>query len=354
MTGQDRLRLAGPPAKPPAASAVRATDAAPAARGRGALAGRIGSTQVVYLALAGVMLVGWVLVAIDGGDFLTLETVVGIQQRSAALGIVAVGQTLAILAGSLDLSVAYLISLASLVAAETMAGRDGGIVPAVLAVLVASALVGLVNGLIITRLHVHAFIATLGTALIVRGVVDHLYDGPAGSVPESFQRLGYDRIGPIPVSALLWAAVAVAAWFLLRRTRFGYRVYAVGGDEEVARLSGVRTGRVIVVTHVLCSVCAGVAGLLLAARLGAGAPTVGTDGGYDLESIAAVVLGGTALAGGRGGVAGTVGGVLLLAVLDSVFNQLEINAFVKDVVRGVVIVVAVAVYARRTAGRRPR
>nr|BFE88317.1 ribose ABC transporter permease [Planobispora longispora] len=314
----------------------------------------IGPTQVIYLALLGVMAAGWVLVAIDGGDFLTLETVVGIQQRSAALGIVAVGQTLAILAGSLDLSVAYVISLTSLVAAEIMAGRDGGILPALAAALAVSALIGLVNGLVITRLQVHAFIATLGTALIVKGVLDHLYDGPAGRVPESFQRLGYDRLGPVPVSALLWAGVAAAAWFLLRRTRLGYRIYAVGGDAEVARLSGVRTGRVIVATHVLCSVCAGIAGLLLASRLGAGAPTVGTDGGYDLESIAAVVLGGTALAGGRGGVGGTVGGVLLLAVLDSVFNQLEVNAFAKDVVRGVVIVAAVAVYARRTSRRRSR
>ncbi|WP_326823144.1 ABC transporter permease [Streptosporangium sp. NBC_01756] len=312
----------------------------------------VNPTRIVYLALIAVTVIGWGLVAADGGNFLTLETVVGIQQRSAALGIVAVGQTLAILVGSLDLSVAYLISLGSLVAAEIMAGHDGGVVPAILAVLGVSALVGLVNGLVITRLQVHAFIATLGTALILKGVIDHRYDGPAGSVPESFQRLGYDRLGPVPVSALLWVAVAVTAWFLLRRTPLGYRIYAVGGDADVARLSGVRTSRVVVLTHVLCSLCAGVAGLLLASRLGAGAPTVGTDGGYDLESIAAVVLGGTALTGGKGGVAGTVGGVLLLAVLDSVFNQLEVNSFFKDVVRGVVIVAAVAVYARR--GRKGR
>ncbi|AQZ62316.1 Ribose ABC transport system, permease protein RbsC (TC 3.A.1.2.1) [[Actinomadura] parvosata subsp. kistnae] len=319
---------------------------------RGGLAARLREpTSVVFLALFGLIAVGWVLVALDGGQFLTTESIVGIQQRSAALGIVAIGQTLAILAGSLDLSVAYLISLTSLVAAEIMAGQDGNILPAVAAVLAVSALVGLVNGLVITRLHVHAFIATLGVALIIRGIVDHLYDGPAGKVPESFQLLGYSRIGPIPVSALLWAGVAVVAWFLLSRTRLGYRVYAVGGNEEVARLSGIRTSRVIVLTHVLCSICAGVAGLLLASRLGAGAPTVGTDGGYDLESIAAVVLGGTALAGGKGGVAGTVGGVLLLAVLDTIFNQLEVNSFVKDVVRGVVIVIAVAVYARRIKGR---
>ncbi|WP_336213290.1 ABC transporter permease [Nonomuraea sp. LPB2021202275-12-8] len=312
----------------------------------------INPTRVVYLALAATIVIGWVLVTVDGGNFLTLETVVGVQQRSAALGIVAVGQTLAILAGSLDLSVAYLISLSSLVAAEIMAGQDGGIGPAVLAVLGVSALVGMVNGLIITRLQVHAFIATLGVAFVIKGIIDHLYDGPAGSVPSSFQHLGYDRIGPVPVSALLWAAVAVAAWFLLRRTRLGYRIYAVGGDADVARLSGVRTDRIVVLTHILCSLCAGIAGLLLASRLGAGAPTVGTDGGYDLESIAAVVLGGTVLAGGKGGVAGTIGGVLLLAVLDSIFNQLEVNSFFKDVVRGVVIVAAVAVYARRGRKRR--
>ncbi|GAA4568648.1 ABC transporter permease [Planotetraspora kaengkrachanensis] len=301
----------------------------------------------VYLALALLILLGWLLVALDGGQFVSLENIVGIQQRSAALGIVAVGQTVVILAGSLDLSVAYLISLNSLVAAEIMAGGDGAVLPGVTTVLVVSALVGLVNGLIITRLRVHAFIATLGVALIIRGLLDQRYDGPAGSVPASFLHIGYDRIGPVPVSALLWAAVAVSAWFLLSRTRLGYRIYAVGGDAEVARLSGVRTGRVVVAAHVICSVCAGIAGLLLVSRLAAGAPTVGTDGGYDLESIAAVVLGGTALAGGRGGVAGTVGGVLLLAVLDSVFNQLEVDSFAKDVVRGVVLVAALAIYARR-------
>ncbi|WP_214323498.1 ABC transporter permease [Nonomuraea sediminis] len=298
--------------------------------------------RVVFLALVLVAVIG---AAVGGGDYLTLETVVGIQQRSAALGIVAAGQTLAILAGSLDLSVAYLISLSSLVAAEIM--ETGDVAGGVAAVVAISALVGLVNGTVITKLRVHAFIATLGVGLVIRGVMDHLYDGPAGKVPESFQLLGYSRIGPIPISAMLWAGVALAVWFLLARTRYGYRVYAVGGDVDVARLSGVRTDRVVIVTHVLCSLCAGIAGLLLASRLGAGAPTVGSDGGYDLESIAAVVLGGTALAGGRGGVGGTVGGVLLLAVLDSVFNQLEVNSFFKDVVRGVVIVAAVAIYARR-------
>jgi ribose transport system permease protein len=304
----------------------------------------------IWLAALGVILLGWIVVAARGGDFLTQPTITGILSSCVALGLIALGQTIVILTGSLDLSVAYLASLGTLVAAETMAGQDGNIAIAVLAVLALSAAVGLANGLIVTGLKVHAFIATLGTALILRGWIEDNYTGPAGSVPATFRRLGYDRIGPVPVSVFLLAAVALALWFVLRRTRIGHHMYAVGGDEHAARLSGVRTRRIVVIAHVLCSLCVGIAALFLAARFGAGTPWAGTEARYDLESIAAVVLGGTILAGGRGGVAGTLGGVLVLAVLDSVFDQLSVDPFVKNVLRGVVIIVAVALYAHR---RRP-
>ncbi|WP_082373361.1 ABC transporter permease [Nocardia sp. NRRL S-836] len=307
---------------------------------------------VVYLALAALLVLGSVVVALDGGVLLDQGGILNILTRSTVLGLVAIGQTLVIVTGSLDLSVAYLVGLCSLVAAETMAGSAGMIVPGVLAALLVAAVVGLVNGLVITVLRANAFIATLGVALVLRGYLEHGYTGPAGSVPRAFQHIGYDRIGPVPVAALLMLLLAAAAWWYLRRTRTGYHMYAVGGDVDVARLSGVRTGRTIVTAHVVCSLMAGLAGVFLAARLGSGAPYVGTDAGYDLESIAAVVLGGTALAGGRGGVAGTVGGVLILATLDTIFDDLGVNSFFKDVVRGVVLVVAVALYARRRqAGR---
>jgi ribose transport system permease protein len=305
----------------------------------------------VYAALLGVFVLAWVIVTIDGGNFLTVGNIVNMLQRSVALGIVAAGQTVVILAGSLDLSVAYVISLSSLVAAEVMDGKDANMVPGVLAVVALGVVVGLGNGLVITKLRVNAFIATLGTGLIIKGYMDNRYDGPAGSIGESFENLGYTRFGIIPVSVFLLAGVVAVIYFLLRYTRFGFRLYAVGGDEEVSRLSGVRTHRTIIFAHVVCSLCAALTGLFLASRLGSGTPTVGQEGGYDLESIAAVVLGGTALAGGRGGVLGTIGGVFILAVLDNTFNQLEVNAFLKDVVRGVIIIAAVAVYARRT-GRR--
>jgi ribose transport system permease protein len=301
----------------------------------------------VYAALLGIVVLSWIVVTIDGGTYFTTANIVNILQRSVALGIVAAGQTVVILLGSLDLSVAWLISLSSLVLATTMDGQEANVLQAVLLVLVIGLAVGLANGLIITKLRVNAFIATLGTALIIQGIIQNRFDGPAGAVPASFRDIGYTRFGIIPMSFFLLIAVVAVIWFLLNWTRFGYRIYAVGGSEDVSKLSGLRTHRTIIAAHIVCSLCAVITGMFLAARLGAGTPTVGTDGGYDLESIAAVVLGGTALMGGRGSVLGTVGGVFILAVLDNTFNQLEVNSFIKDVVRGIIIIAAVAVYARR-------
>ncbi|RKQ93079.1 ribose transport system permease protein [Solirubrobacter pauli] len=302
----------------------------------------------VYGALLGIIIIAWIVVTIDGGEFLTTGNIVNMLQRSVALGIVSLGQTVVILLGSLDLSVAALISLSSLVTAQQMDGQSGNVIPAIVIVLLLGAGVGLANGLIITKLRVNAFIATLGMALILGGIIENGWSGPQGGVTDGFsQDLGYTRFGVIPMSFILFAVVAAIVWFVLRSTRFGYRVYAVGGSEDVSKLSGLRTHRTIIGAHILCSLTAVITGIFLASRLKAGTPTVGADGGYDLESIAAVVLGGTALTGGRGGVIGTIGGVFILAVLDNVFNQLEFNSFVRDVVRGIVIIAAVAIYARR-------
>ncbi|MEU8608711.1 ABC transporter permease [Actinoplanes sp. NPDC048791] len=302
----------------------------------------------VFVALAMTLAVGWLVVTIDGGQLFSQPTTVSLLHVAAGLGLVAVGQTVVIIGGSLDLSVAYVVSLSTLVAAEAMAGSNAGLLPGIALALGVSAAIGLLNGVLVTKARINAFIATVGVGLLLKGYLDNGYDGPAGrTAPALVQSLGYQRIGPVPVSFLLLLAVAVATWVVLTRTRFGHHLIAVGGDPQVARLSGVRNDRVLITAHVLCSLCAGLAGIYLASRLGSGAPRVGTEGLYDLESIAAVVLGGTALAGGSGGVAGTVGGVLLLASIDAILNQLEVDAFVKQVIRGVIIIAAVAVYARR-------
>ena len=309
------------------------------------------SAGPIFAALALVVIVSALISAGQGENFFSGSNLRDMLVRSVALGIVAAGQTLVIVGGSLDLSVAYLISVSTIVAATVMGGRAGAIPLGVGAVLAVGAGVGLINGLIITKLRVNAFIATLGTALIMRGALDANFEGASGEVPREFGFLGYGSVGPVPISVIVLLAVVAVVWFLLRSTRFGHRLYAVGGDEETARLSGVRTHRTLIGAHVLCGLGAAITGLFIASRLRAGDPLVGPNGGYDLESIAAVVVGGTALAGGSGGVIGTFGGVLILAVLDNLFNTLEVNAFLKDVLRGVIIIAAVALYALRRRGK---
>ncbi|THV32082.1 ABC transporter permease [Glycomyces paridis] len=320
----------------------------------------LGTTALIYLALAGVLVLGGAAVAIDGADkganLFATANLVDMLTRTSLTGFLAIGMTLVILCRSLDLSVGYTAALSSLVAATTMDGRPENIPVAIGAVLLVSGLIGAANGAIVAFLRVNPFIATLGTGLIIKGYLDTEYKGPAGDVPELFQQFGYTRIGFIPVSALVMLALAGAAVWFLRSTRTGHHMYAVGGDAEVARMSGIRTDRVLIAAHVLCAMCAGVAGLLLAARFGTGSAEAYTNL-YELDAIAAVVLGGTLLLGGRGGVAGTVAGVAILAVLDTVFNVMQIDPFAKDVLRGAVIIAAVALYARRQLDRtaaRPR
>ncbi len=311
------------------------------------------STAIVYLVLMLTIVVGAVITARQGRNFFSVGNIDNVLTTTTILGMIAIGQTLVILVGSLDLSVPYVVSLASVVGGGVMAGQTGSIVPAVLVTVALALAFGLVNGLIVSMLNVHGFIATLGTGLVVSGYLASNYKGSHGSAPRDFRLLDATRIGPVPVATLIMLACAALAVLMLRRTRLGHHIYAVGGNADVARMSGVRTSVPIVAAHVICSLLAALAGLLLLARLGVGQPTVGSQGGYALMSIAAVVLGGTLLAGGKGSIVGTLAGVGIFAVLDNVMSVMELNPFLKDVVRGIVIVVAVAVYARREIDRRP-
>lgn len=308
---------------------------------------RIDTTAIVFIALIVVLVLSAILVATVGRNLFSPGSIRDILTGMSVLGFVAIGQTLVILGGSLDLSVPYVVSLTSLIAAQTMNGEAGMVLPGVLLALAVAALVGLANGMIVTFLNVHGFVTTLGVGLMLKGYLDTNYQGTAGEVPWAFQLFGATGVGPVPVSTIVMLALAGLVAFMLARSTFGHHLFAVGGNTEVARLSGVRTRRPLIWAHVLCSVFAGIAGLLLASRLGVGSPTVGVQGGYDLLSIAAVVLGGTLLAGGRGSIWGTIGGVAIFAVLDNLMSVLQVNPFLKDVVRGAVIVVAVAIYSRR-------
>ena len=268
--------------------------------------------------------------------------------RSVALGIVAVGQTLVIIGASIDLSVAYTISITAVMSSLIMQGETTNVPVALLGVFGIGVVIGIANGLIITKLKVNPFIATLGVSLIIKGIINATFSNYTGSVPKSFEFFGYGQIGSIPVSIIIMLFVFLVGWFLLARTKFGAHLYGVGGNAEVARLSGVRTDRVLIGAHIICSMTAVLAGLFLVSQMRSGAPWVGPNGLYDLNSIATAVIGGTALSGGKGGVWGTLAGVLIFGILDTTFNQLGVNPYLKMVLRGAIIVLAVASYTIRS------
>jgi ribose transport system permease protein len=271
---------------------------------------------------------------------------INLMRQGAALGIVAIGQTIVLISGGLDLSVGSMVILADVLAAMLIGGREELIAPIVVVVLLIGALVGFVNGMLITRFKVTPFIATLGTNFIVYGAA-LVYSGgaPRGDIPDSMRFWGNGFIaGFFPASALIWIVVTVAAVFMLRHTIFGRQLVATGANPLAAKLAGVNEQWVTLLAYTFCSVMAAAGGLLLVAYVGTGTLEVGTD--FLLGSIAAVVIGGTPFEGGRGTIWGTFGGTLFLMVLYSILTVLALPTSGRRMVEGVIILVAVALYAR--------
>lgn len=297
----------------------------------------------VWVALVAAIAVGVVAVP----NFATAANADAILRQAAVLGVVSLGQTFVILTGGIDLSVGMLMGLVTVLANGIMAGDPALIVPVVLVAFACGLLTGVANGLGVVVARVDPLIVTLAMLSVLQGCIFLYTDRTVGSAPDAFRWLAYGSVGPVPVPALLLGVLAVGCWVVLARTPFGRYVYALGSDPMNARRAGIPVGRVRMLAYLACSLLAAIAGLLLASRLGSG--FTGAGAGFELSSIVAVVVGGTALSGGRGGVAGTMAAVLLLTILATMLNLLGISPFAQRVVNGVVIVVAVAVY---TSSRR--
>jgi ribose/xylose/arabinose/galactoside ABC-type transport system permease subunit len=297
----------------------------------------------VWVALVVTLVVGVVAVP----NFATAANADAVLRQAAVLGVVALGQTFVVLTGGIDLSVGMLMGLVTVLANGIMNGDPGLMLPVVAVALLCGLVTGVANGLGIVIARVDPLIVTLAMLSVLQGAIFLYTDRTVGSAPVEFRELAYGSLGPVPIPAIILGVLAIAAWLILDRTPFGRYVMALGGDAQSARRAGIPVDRVRLGAYVTCSLLAAVAGLLLAARLGSG--FTGAGAGFELSSIVAVVVGGTALSGGRGGVWGTVAAVLLLTMLATMLNLLGISPFAQRVINGVVIVVAVAVY---TSARR--
>jgi ribose transport system permease protein len=280
--------------------------------------------------------------------FLQVSNLLNVALQTSIVAITAIGMTFTMLTGGIDLSVGSLLALSSAVSAGLITKQGLPVFAGILVALAVGALLGAVSGLLVVKGHLPPFVATLAMMAAARGMT--LVYTRGWTIPimlKSFTFWGTGTIGPIPIPVVVLAVLLVVAYFVLSNTRFGLYVYAVGGNEETARLAGIPTDRVKLAVYVISGLTAAMAGVITAARLWSAQPNVGA--GLELDAIAAPVLGGTSLFGGVGGVGGTIVGAFIMGVLNNGLNLLEVSSYSQRIIKGMAFVLAVGldVYSKK-------
>ncbi|MGE0068481.1 MAG: ABC transporter permease [Solirubrobacterales bacterium] len=301
---------------------------------------RAGAVPLALLAL-------FVVLSLTADNFLTSGNLLNLLDQATTLGIIASAGTLVVVAGGFDLSVGATFAIAGVIAAKVANSSDP--VLGLLAGVLAGAAIGVANGLLVSTFRINSFIATIASGLMIRGGALAITSGFLITVTATdFEWLGVTQFGDLKLSVIIFAAWAIAMAFLLGRTTFGRHVYACGGNEEAARLSGIRVGLVRGATFLLSGTAAGLAGVIAASQVASGQADAGT--GIELTAIAAIVVGGASVRGGEGAVWRTVVGVLLLAMIGNGFNLLGIDPVYQNLVYGGIILAAVGADARLRGG----
>lgn len=276
-------------------------------------------------------------------SFLTLNNFINVTLQIAIYGILAVGMTVVMISGGIDLSIGSIVALAGVIAAISSKASfvpATAVATAILAGVGIGTLAGAASGIFIARFGIPPFIVTLAMMTICRGVVFTITGGfTEGELPARFGWLGRGHLWHVPVPVAVMALLFAAGYAMLEQTAFGRHIYALGGNEEASRLSGIRVRRAKILVYSLNGLLAGLAGVILAARLGAGAPNSGLQ--YELDVIAAVVVGGTSLSGGRGRILGTLAGTVFIGVLNNGLNLVNIDPYTQKIALGIVILAAV-------------
>lgn len=291
--------------------------------------------------------------AIASPYFLRPRNIEGIARNLPTIGLLGIGMTFVILTAGIDLSVGAVLSLVAVIASYHLA--HGGTVASTIAIGLGIGLtVGLVNGLLVTQGRLEPFIATLATQAIVGGIALTFTEGQTLSIGTSQQALAYATIAPssllgVPTPMVIFVVVLVIGFFIARYTQLGRNVYAVGSNQEAARLTGVRVGQTKVAVYVISGLLASVSGIILSSRLTAGSPLGGE--GSELDAIACVVIGGTSLFGGEGGLFGTLVGILIISTLNNLMNLLAIPPYSQMIAKGAIIALAVLIERQRELRR---
>lgn len=297
---------------------------------------------VKYKSLIGlVVLVG--LVSILNPAFLSTKNILNILRQTSVNAIIAAGMTFVILTGGIDLSVGSILAISGAVCASIMVNGQNMILAVIISIVIGG-LVGCINGFVIAKGKLQPFIATLATMTVLRGVTMVFTDGKpitlgSGEIAIKFSKIGGGAIFGIPTPVIIMIVVFLVSAYILSNTKMGRYTYALGSNEEATKLSGLNTDKIKIWVYTISGILASMAGIILTSRLYSAQPTAGN--GYELDAIAAVVLGGTSLTGGKGKITGTIIGALIIGVLSNALNMLDVSSYYQMVVKGIVILIAV-------------
>ena len=291
-----------------------------------------------YKSLIGLVLL-CIVITIVTPNFLSVSNITNVFTQVSVNAIIAIGMTFVILTGGIDLSVGSTLAISG-AGGASIVKSTGNVFLAIIVAAVIGIAVGLINGLLVSKGKLQAFIVTLATMTIFRGATLVFTDGtPISKLPEAFVKIGNGKLGFMPIPVIITIIIAIIAVYALSQTRFGRYLYALGGNEDASRLSGINTDKIKTLVYVVSGFASAIAGVIITSRIGSASPNAGT--GFELDAIAAVVIGGTSLAGGEGTITGTLIGALIIGVLNNGLNLMNVSPFYQSIVKGLVILIAV-------------
>lgn len=293
-----------------------------------------------YKSLIG-LLVLCIVISIIAPRFFTIANIRNVLTQVSVNAVIAIGMSFVILTGGIDLSVGSILAISGAVAASIIVAT-GNVFLGVVTVLVMGMGIGFINGMLVAKGKIQAFIVTLATMTIFRGVTYVFTNGtPISGLGQGFSVIGNKMIAGIPIPIMIMVVIFGIGYYFLTQTRYGRYIYALGGNEDSARLTGINTTKVKTMAYIISGFTAALSGVIITSRIGSASPNAGV--GFELDAIAAIVLGGTSLAGGEGSVVGTIIGALIIGVLNNGLNLMNVSPFYQAIVKGLVILLAVMV-----------
>ncbi|EOS70631.1 hypothetical protein C818_01658 [Lachnospiraceae bacterium MD308] len=287
-----------------------------------------------------------VILSFISSNFLTVTNLLNVVRQIAVNGILAIGMTIVCLTGGIDLSVGSIVAFSGIIAAGLLRDTSYPIIVVVLAAIAVGAVCGLYNGYFVAYWNAAPFVVTLSMMTIARGMTYVYSDGrPISNLRTEFLTIGKGSIAGIPIPTLILAVVFILGSIMLTKLKFGRYVYAVGGNENAAMVSGINVKRIKMMVYVLSGIACGIAAIILTARVSAGLPQAGES--YELDAIAATVIGGTSLSGGRGRLWGTIVGAILLGIVNNGLDLLNVSSFYQQIVKGLIILGAILIDSKR-------